>query len=214
MHKVQVIAVSKGRSVEEILRFYEQGWRSFGESRIQEAMTKQALLPTDIEWHFIGRLQQNKAKKARHHFTCIHSLDSLAIARSLSYEGPPQQVLVQVNTSGEATKAGWSIEEFFKVWPDLVGLPYLSIQGLMTIGPHQGSEGAIRDSFRKLRECRDQAEQRSGRPWPVLSMGMSGDYHIAIQEGATLLRIGRLLFDDPVILTPDRFIDRLQSQVI
>ncbi len=210
MDNLRIVAVSKGRSIEEILRLYEKGWRCFGESRIQEAITKQSQLPPDIEWHFIGRLQRNKAAKARKLFSCIHSVDSLALAQDLASDGPSQSVLIQINTSKEQTKAGWQPEELMSIWPNLMALSKLSIQGFMTIAPHVSDKNLIREAFRLLRACQQYAQRESDRKFPVLSMGMSDDYALAIQEGATILRLGRILFDTPVPRSPEECIRQIQ----
>lgn len=182
---ILLLAVSKGCSLEEILAAYKDGCRDFGESRVQEALEKIENAPKDINWHLIGSLQTNKVKKAIGKFKLIHSVDSYELAEKISNASIKIPILLQVNTSGESTKHGLSpqenLEKFFR-------LPGVSVEGLMTMAPFVENEAVIRDCFVKLRNLRDQYGLKH------LSMGMSHDWRIAIEEGATILRIGTNIF--------------------
>lgn len=184
-HDIRLVVVTKGRTVEEIQQAYNQGCRDFGENRVQEALPKIALLPSDINWHFIGTLQKNKVSKVIDKFSLIHSIDSIALVHEIS----TTPLLLQVNTSGELTKHGLSCDEWLKQFPDQP-----NVKGLMTIAPLTQDKTILRSTFRALRHLRDELVERSGHPLPHLSMGMSNDYPIAIEEGATLLRIGTAIF--------------------
>lgn len=200
--EITVITVSKGYPVPLIELAYQEGARDFGESRLQEAVTKIPLLPSDCRWHFIGTLQSNKAAKAVSSFQLIHSVDNPALARKISQAsetlGFATPILLQVNTSGEESKHGLSAKGWEQALPELNQLPFLKIEGLMTMAPLTEDEKVIRSCFRTLRELRDQWRTRMKDPasFNHLSMGMSHDYLIAIEEGATLLRIGTAIFGE------------------
>lgn len=191
--EIALIVVSKTRPLEALQEIYEAGCRDMGENRLQEAFPKIEQGPPDMRWHLIGTLQSNKVRKAVGRFTLIHSVDTLALAEKIAQVsaeiGVTSRILLQVNTSGELSKHGLSVEE----WRDKVGkvlaLPCLKVEGLMTMAPLTEEEGVIRKSFAKLRLFRDELGLRH------LSMGMSHDYRLAVSEGATLLRIGSALFD-------------------
>jgi pyridoxal phosphate enzyme (YggS family) len=187
---VRFLIASKYFNPEEILHFYNEGVRDFGENRIQEAEKKMGQLPKDIRWHFLGHLQSNKVSKVKGNFFLIHSIDSLELAQkcSKSFERP-QPILIQVKTTDESTKTGFDPDELKSNFSLLSALENLEIKGLMTLGPKEHTEEKVRESFRLLRKLKEEIGESS---WE-LSMGMSQDYPIAIQEGATLLRIGRLL---------------------
>lgn len=189
---VTLVAVSKGRSVEEIMALYTQGQRHFGESRVQEFEQKCSQLPSDIIWHFIGTLQPNKISKVLGRFALIHSVDSLSLARKLSEAsiklGLVTDVLIQVNASNEPTKHGFSLEECKRLYPELSALPGIRIHGLMTMGPNTDDQQQIRSCFMKTASLQKELQL------PELSMGMSHDFDLAIQSGATYVRIGSLLF--------------------
>ncbi|MGQ9659756.1 MAG: YggS family pyridoxal phosphate-dependent enzyme [Thermochromatium sp.] len=196
---ISLIAVSKGQPAAAIRAAYATGQRAFGESYLQEALAKQALLAdlTDIEWHFIGRIQSNKTRQIVTHFDWVHGLADLGHARRLSEQRPasrpPLNVCLQVNLSGETSKAG--------VAPDAVGLlleqcralPGLRVRGLMTLPAPCEDEVEQRRPFRALRRLRDQLATPEC-PLEVLSMGMSDDLEAAILEGATQVRIGTAIF--------------------
>lgn len=201
---VRLIAASKGHTPGTVSELMHCGHLCFGENRVQEALPKIAAL-TDprLEWHFLGPLQRNKARFLPGHFQWLHSLDDLAVAEVLSrYTGVPGQelrVLVEVNVTGDPRKHGLSPDELFpfleaccaRAWPGLV------LSGLMTIGPQDTKPDAIRRCFAGLRDMSERARLGFGlTPFAELSMGMSGDYLLAIAEGATMVRIGRALFGD------------------
>ena len=191
--RLRIVAVTKTHPVEVVLAARTAGLRMLGESRVQEAEPKIAAAP-DVEWHLIGRLQSNKARRAVRGFDVIHSVDDpqlLARVDDLAAEeGRATRVLVQVNVSGEAAKAG--------VEPAALGglraPEHVALAGLMTIAPMDADEGAARAIFATLRRLRDELEQRLGQGLPELSMGMSADAEAAAAEGATLVRIGTALF--------------------
>lgn len=200
LEEVTLIAVSKTCSIESIQSVYTAGGREFGESRIQEAIDKIPFLPKDCLWHFIGNLQSNKVGKAVSAFHLIHSVDTPLLAQKISQISQSKNVishiLLQVNTSGEKTKHGFSAEEWEKMLESVNQLPNLSIEGLMTMAPYTEDEWIIRSCFRKLYELREawHTQMKNPQVFRHLSMGMSHDYLIAIEEGATLLRIGSAIF--------------------
>lgn len=201
---VRLIAVSKQVSVEAIREAYTAGIRDFGESRVQEVAVKQSQLQDlpDITWHLIGHLQTNKAKKALEHFQWIQSLDSLKLAQTLdrlatSLSRNPQ-VLLQVKLLPDPNKYGWTIEELFQDLPALNECQNLQIKGLMTIAPLNLSEQEILTLFQNTRSLAAEIQEKnwSNIQMQHLSMGMSDDYHLAVQGGATMVRLGRTLFGE------------------
>lgn len=198
---ITVIAVSKTQPVEKILQAYHAGCRDFGESRVQESLEKLPMLPKDARVHLIGTLQKNKVRQAIGRYSLIHSVDSLALAEKLSAESLNANlvtpVLIQVNTSGEETKHGFSPQVWRPLLEHLFALQGISLCGLMTMAPFTPDEKLIRSCFSSLRKIRDDWRCIAGNPASLqhLSMGMSSDFPIAIQEGATLLRIGTAIFD-------------------
>jgi len=191
---VTLVVVSKGHPWEEALPLYNEGCRDFGENRLQEALEKKLSAPDDIRWHMIGTLQSNKVKKALSQFVLIHSVDTPELALKIDAEsqkmGLVTSILLQVNTSGELSKHGLSPENWLAAFEKLMNLPNIQIVGLMAMAPLGAEEAQIRACFSRLRKLRDQLEQLYRIKLPQLSMGMSQDYRIAIEEGATLLRIG------------------------
>ena len=193
-----LLAVSKTRPASALLALYALGQRRFGENYLQEAMEKIAQLRDyDIEWHFIGPIQSNKTRDIASHFSWVHSVDRLKIARRLSEQRPanlpPLNICLQVNVSGEASKSGCSLEELPQLAMEVSKLPHLSLRGLMVIpAPSEDTEAQHRP-FRTLRQALQQL-QGEGLTLNTLSMGMSGDLDAAIAEGATLVRIGTALF--------------------
>lgn len=190
--EITLIAVSKGYPWDVVEPAYASGCRDFGESRLQEALPKIDLAPADIRWHLIGTLQKNKVAKAIGIFSLIHSVDTPELATKISQcseeRGVITPILLQVNTSGETTKHGLSQEQWQPHLEALFQLPSIRIEGLMTMAPFVEDEKAIRNCFALLRKMRDKLNLQH------LSMGMSHDYRIAIEEGATLLRIGTAIF--------------------
>jgi pyridoxal phosphate enzyme (YggS family) len=199
---VKLIAVTKQVSVAAIREAYAAGVRDFGESRVQEADFKQAQLQdlTDITWHFIGSLQSNKAKKALEQFQWIHSLDSLKLAQRLNQLAQPlaykPQVCLQVKVVSDPQKSGWTVPELLAHLPELNQCQNLQIQGLMTIPPLGLSEAEIFSVFDSTRELAAKIQQQNWSHIQMqhLSMGMSDDYKLAVQAGATMVRLGRTLF--------------------
>jgi pyridoxal phosphate enzyme (YggS family) len=196
---IAVIAVTKGYSHRAVLSAYSEGCRDFGESRMQEVLEKKVLTPKDIQWHLIGTLQSNKAKKAIGQFVLIHSVDNPKLAQKLSQcsqeAGVTTRILLQVNTSGEISKHGLNINQWRECFSEVVQFPFLKIEGLMTMAPLTDDLEQVRGCFAKLRHFRDELRAKMGLALPHLSMGMSHDYPIAIAEGATLLRIGTAMFE-------------------
>lgn len=189
---IVLVAISKGRSVEDIRAVYDLGLRDFGENRVDEALNKMEQLPSDIRWHFIGKLQKNKVNKVIGRFTLIHSVDSVELAEKISASscegGLKSALLLETNTSGEPTKSGLSPDEWRKRYRDLLDLKGIGIEGLMTMAPLTEDEGVIRHCFSELRLLGEELHLQT------LSMGMTNDFPLAVQEGATLLRIGTALF--------------------
>ncbi|MFY9942370.1 MAG: YggS family pyridoxal phosphate-dependent enzyme [Desulfobacterales bacterium] len=200
---VRLVAVSKTVSAERVRAAVTAGVDTLGENYIQEARAKiEALAALPVTWHFIGHLQSNKAKHAVRLFELIHTVDSLKLAAELDRQaaraGKTQRVLVQVNVSGEASKSGASEAEAGRLVADIGKLAHLSVEGLMTMPPFFDQPEKARPSFRALRRLRDEIQQRHlpGVDLRELSMGMTGDFEVAIAEGATLVRIGTALFGE------------------
>jgi pyridoxal phosphate enzyme (YggS family) len=193
------VAVTKTHGPEAVRAAVAAGVRDIGENRVQEALEKQdALAGIDVAWHLIGSLQRNKARHAAGRFALIHSIDRLELATELNRRIPPgarQPVLVQVNCSAEPQKSGVAPEALIRLLDQLAALEGLEVQGLMTMSALTEDTGEQHRAFRLLRELRDQAEQ-SGHALPELSMGMSGDYPAAVEEGATMIRLGTVLFGE------------------
>jgi pyridoxal phosphate enzyme (YggS family) len=199
---VTIIAVTKTVPAERVAMAYELGLKVFGENRVQEARAKIAALPyPPIRWHLIGHLQSNKVARAVELFDLIHSVDSIRLAealdRSAEARGKTVPVLLQVNVSGETSKEGVSIADLPALAAEALRLPHLRVQGLMTIAPYTTQLEEVRPVFRRLRELRDELRQRfPDSSWDALSMGMTNDFEVAIEEGATMVRIGRAIFGE------------------
>ncbi len=195
---VLLVAVSKTVEPERIVEAVEAGVTDLGENRVQEAREKIERLGRLARWHLVGTLQRNKARHAVRLFDMIQSLDSVPLAEELekraSREGKRIDVLVEVKTSPEETKHGVEVEGLEALVQKVLQLEHLNLEGLMTIAPYSEDPEAARPYFRSLRELRDQVEERCGVPIRHLSMGMSGDFEVAIQEGATMVRIGTAIF--------------------
>ncbi len=195
---VRLVAVSKTYPAEAVGAAASTGQRIFGESRVQEAREKIPACPSDLEWHFIGHLQKNKVRQALPLFPFFHSIDSAALAgaidRIAGETGAKAQGLLEVNISGEESKHGFTPDELRAQFPALAKLPHLRIRGLMTMAPYSNNPEDARPVFRKLRELRDELQSAHQHPLPELSMGMSGDFEPAIEEGATLVRVGSSIF--------------------
>jgi PLP dependent protein len=195
---VELIAVSKTFPAEAVREAAEAGQRVFGESRLQEAEPKIDLLPGNLSWHFIGGVQRNKVRKILPRFGVVHAIDSLRLASytdAIAAElGLFPKVFIQVNVGGEASKGGLEPEEIRAEIDALLALERLEILGLMTIPPPGPDAQAARPWFVALRMLRDELESSTGVPLPCLSMGMSGDFEVAIEEGATHVRVGTSIF--------------------
>ncbi len=195
---VELVAVSKTHDADAVRKLVDAGQTLFGESRVQEAKVKVPLLPSHLRWHFIGHLQKNKVRHALPIFELLHSIDSFELAeqvdRIAAEEGIFPRVLVEINVSGEGSKHGLKVTEMTKSLERILELPRLSVEGLMTIAPLGPEAEESRPHFRGLRELRDRLAQELGVKLPQLSMGMSNDFLVAIEEGATLVRVGTKLF--------------------
>jgi pyridoxal phosphate enzyme (YggS family) len=198
-HQVRIVAVTKTHGVEAVRAALAAGMEDIGENRVQEAMQKQdALGDTRVQWHLIGTLQRNKARHAAGRFALIHSVDRSDLALELDRRVPAgtrQPVLVQVNCSNESQKGGVAPDALPRLLDEFRGLEQIEVRGLMTMSALTDDTAEQRRAFRLLRELRDAAE-RSGHELPELSMGMSGDYPIAVEEGATMIRLGTVLFGE------------------
>ena len=196
--EVSLLAVSKTYPAEIVSEAVSEGQICFGENRVQEALEKKTQLPDKLQWHLIGPLQRNKVRKAVGEFSCLQGVDSLklaiAISRVAAELGLTQGILLQVRTGDEETKSGFVPEELKRAMDELVRLPSLSINGLMTIPPPVKQSEEARPYFASLRELRDLLAAQSGLPLSELSMGMSGDYPAAIAEGSTMVRVGSAIF--------------------
>ncbi|HEV2318444.1 MAG TPA: YggS family pyridoxal phosphate-dependent enzyme [Verrucomicrobiae bacterium] len=195
---VLLVAVSKTKPPETIGEAVRCGQIFFGENKVQEAKAKIPLCPGRARWHFIGHLQSNKAHNAVELFEMIHSVDSLDLARDISKRceqaGKEMPVLLQVNVAGESSKFGYNPGRLLAELTEINSLPRIPIQGLMTIPPYARDPETSRPHFRRLRGLKAQCEDLLASPLPHLSMGMSGDFEIAIEEGATIVRVGTALF--------------------
>ncbi len=199
--EVRLICVTKGVSVERIREVVAAGVREIGENRVQEAQEKRENIGTGVSslrWHLIGRLQRNKAKLAAGLFDVIHSVDSPELIETLDRFERKLEVLIQVNVSGESAKGGCWPEEAAALAEAILRLKHLRWTGLMTMAPFSENPEDARPVFRQLRELRDGFQKRFSRPALDLSMGMSGDFEVAVQEGATLVRIGTAIFGERV----------------
>jgi pyridoxal phosphate enzyme (YggS family) len=195
---IELVAISKTHEAEKVRAAFDAGQQLFGESRVQEARAKIPLLPSTARWHFVGRLQKNKIRHALPLFELFHSVDSLDLARDMNRiaeeEGLHPRVLLEVNVAGEGSKIGFAPDALRAELEALLALPRLTIEGLMTIPPLAPEAEASRPHFVALRELRDQFAGQFNVNLPQLSMGMSGDFLVAIEEGATLVRVGTAIF--------------------
>lgn len=198
LRNVSMVAVTKTFPAAAVRDAYDAGHRIFGESRLQEALPKIELLPGDIQWHFIGRVQRNKLRKILSTFDCVHGIESMAIAEGADRIGAElgmfPKVFLQVNIAREETKGGFDPAGLESAMPALLSLPRLEIQGLMAIPPPSDCPNDARHWFSTLRRLRDRIEKANNCRLPALSMGMSDDFEAAIAEGATLVRVGSAIF--------------------
>jgi len=198
---ITIITVSKTFPPGAIRAAYDAGLRHFGENRVQEFEAKRAKLQDlDITWHMIGHLQSNKSRRAVQIFDRVDSVDRLWLAKKLDSAADAEKkrlsVLIEVHLGGEESKSGVEEANLAALAEGIAGLAHLELQGLMTIPPYFDDPECVRPYFRKLRELRDALSQRLARALPVLSMGMSHDFEIAVEEGATELRIGTAIFGE------------------
>ena len=202
--EITLVAVSKTVPVELVKIAYNLGVTDFGENRVQEALPKIAEFhPQGMRWHMIGHLQSNKAGKVAGAFDSVQSVDSLHLAQALNRhageQGKRLPVLLQVNVSGEESKEGMPLDEAPMLARQIAALPDIEVQGLMTIAPLVENPEEVRPVFRRLRNLREQLQDELPQcSWQHLSMGMSDDYRVAIEEGATIVRIGRAIFGERI----------------
>ncbi len=200
--EVRIVAVTKAHPFEAIEAALEIGLRDIGENRLGELEEKAGqVTPGGADWHMIGHLQRRTAPRVREVASLVHSLDSLRLAerleRAAPVGGPPLRVLMQVNVSGEGTKGGFGRDEFFEALERLLGFDTLAIEGLMTMAPYTRDEGVLRRTFRGLKELQEEAVTRfQDYQGTDLSMGMSNDFELAVEEGSTIVRIGSALFGE------------------
>jgi pyridoxal phosphate enzyme (YggS family) len=194
--EVVLVAVTKTLPVERIREAIRLGLTKLGENRVQEALPKiEEIGPADLDWHLIGHLQTNKVKFIEGRFRMVQSIDSVGLAEALDHRlESPLDVLIEVNVAEEPQKTGASPADLSAVARAVNGAAHLRLRGLMTVAPMVADADQVRPVFRGLRSLRDTTSQQLGVPLPVLSMGMTDDYPIAIEEGATMLRLGRALF--------------------
>ncbi|MGD2251852.1 MAG: YggS family pyridoxal phosphate-dependent enzyme [Anaerolineales bacterium] len=205
---VQLIVVSKGRSAKAIQAAYQAGVREIGENRVEEALPKQDQLANleDLHWHMVGHIQSRKAKLVAPNFDWVHSVDRLKIARMLDHQahelGRRLSVLIECNVSGEESKSGWAMHDkalwgqALPEFKELAKLANLEVCGLMTMAPWTADEQLLRSVFGRLRDLREYLRERLPGQWRELSMGMSDDFELAVEEGATMVRIGRAIFGE------------------
>jgi hypothetical protein len=190
--------VSKGQPPEAIRAAAALGLTCFGENRVQEAKVKIGQCPGNLRWHLIGHLQSNKCRDAVHFFEMIQSVDSLALAEEIDKwadkSAKTMPILIEVNVAGESSKFGYPPEQLLAELLHINALPKIEIHGLMTVAPWAADPEKVRPVFRRLRELKTECEQILGAPLPHLSMGMSGDFEVAIEEGATIIRLGTAFF--------------------
>jgi len=198
--EIELVAITKTHPADKIREAIEAGQTLFGESRVQEARAKIPELPSVLRWHFVGHLQKNKIRHALPLFELFHSVDSLALAQDMNRianeEGLHPRVLLEVNVAGEGSKFGFKPETVRAEMESLLALPRLSIEGLMCIPPLAEEAEASRKHFVDLRRLRDALEEEFNLKLPHLSMGMTGDFSVAVEEGATLVRVGTAIFGE------------------
>ena len=200
--EVTLISVSKTKPVSMLQEAYDAGSRDFGENKVQEIMDKYPQLPSDIRWHMIGHLQRNKVKYIVDKVALIHSVDSLRLAETIENEAAKHNVtvpiLIEVNVAQEESKFGLKTEEVLSLVESVAALPHINIKGLMTIAPYVEDPEENRGIFRQLKKLSVDisAKNINNVNMSVLSMGMTGDYQVAVQEGATMVRVGTGIFGE------------------
>ena len=199
---ITLIAVSKTKPAEMVQEIYDAGIREFGENKVQEIAAKSEILPKDIHWHMIGHLQRNKVKTVIDKACLIHSVDSLRLAKQISDDAVKKnltvQILLEVNVAGEETKFGFGCDEVMSAVKEIAALPGICVRGLMTSAPYVANPEENRQYFHKLRQlCVDlKAENIDNTSMDFLSMGMTNDFEVAIEEGATHVRVGTAIFGE------------------
>ena len=200
--EVTLISVSKTKPAEMLQEAYDAGSRDFGENKVQEIMDKVPQLPSDIRWHMIGHLQRNKVKYIVDKVALIHSVDSLRLAETIEHEAAKHNVtvpvLIEVNVAQEESKFGLKTEEVLSLVESVAAFPHIHIEGLMTIAPYVEDPEENRGIFRQLKKLSVDiaAKNINNVNMSVLSMGMTGDYQVAVQEGATMVRVGTGIFGE------------------
>lgn len=200
--EVTLIAVSKTKPVSMLKEAYDAGARCFGENKVQEIMDKHPQLPEDIQWHMIGHLQRNKVKYIVDKVSMIHSVDSLRLAQTIEQEAAKHNVcvpvLLEVNVAQEESKFGLKMDKVLPLIETIADFPHIKVQGLMTIAPYVENAEDNRDFFRQLKKLSVDiaAKNINNVSMSVLSMGMTGDYQVAVQEGATMVRVGTGIFGE------------------
>jgi pyridoxal phosphate enzyme (YggS family) len=196
--EIKLVAVSKTYPPEVIREAVEAGQQCFGENRVQDALPKIDALPPDLEWHLIGHLQTNKVRKVIGRFALFHGVDNTALAlqmnRIAGEFGVTASILLEVNVSGEESKFGFTPSALPTALEELLPLPHLRVEGLMTMAPYSENPESARPVFAELKKLRDALSAASGHPLKELSMGMSGDFEQGIAEGATIVRVGSAIF--------------------
>lgn len=198
--EVTLVAVSKTKPVDMLMEAYDAGARVFGENKVQEIMDKYDHIPSDVQWHMIGHLQRNKVKYIVDKVSMIHSVDSLRLAETIEQEAAKKNVkvpiLLEVNVAEEESKFGLKMDEVLPLIQEISSFPHIEIKGLMTIAPFVDDPEDNREVFRKLKKLSVDiaAKNINNTTMSVLSMGMTGDYQVAIQEGATMVRVGTGIF--------------------
>lgn len=198
--EVTLIAVSKTKPVEMLKEVYDAGSRNFGENKVQELTAKYEQLPSDIHWHMIGHLQRNKVKYIVDKVAMIHSVDSVRLAQTIEQEAAKKQVVVpvlaEVNVAEEESKFGLKTDEVLPFVREVAAYPHLKIMGLMTIAPYVEDPEENRSVFRRLKQLSVDIDGKNidNVTMSVLSMGMTGDYEVAVEEGATMVRVGTGIF--------------------
>lgn len=199
-NEIELVAITKTHPAEQVREAVEAGHTLFGESRVQEARVKIPELPSNLRWHFVGHLQKNKIRHALALFDLFHGVDSLALAQEMdriaAEEGKHPRVLLEANVAGEGSKFGFKAETLRAEAGSVLALPRLSIEGLMCIPPLAEKAEASRKFFVQLRELRDSLEKEFAVKFPHLSMGMTQDFSVAVEEGATLVRVGTAIFGE------------------
>lgn len=197
---IELIAISKTHDASRVREAIEAGQQVFGESKVQEARAKIPELPSNLRWHFVGHLQKNKIRHALPLFELFHGIDSLDLARDMNRiadeEGSHPRILLEVNVAGEGSKFGFKPETLRAEMESLLALPRLTIEGLMCIPPLAEETEASRRFFVELRQLRDALEKEFDLKLPRLSMGMTNDYPVAVEEGATMVRVGTAIFGE------------------